>query len=79
MNHGLSDHRVKLQELSHETLQVDVTPGLEHAEDAVQHDHSSLLLPFQQFLSCTIEDAVLGLLEKPSGPHADYVIILMPV
>lgn len=85
MNHGLSDYRVELPELSHEALQVDGTPCLEHTEDAVQHDHSSLLLSSHQFLSCAINDGnvvgdvVLDFLEPPRRLHADYVIVLMPV
>ncbi len=79
INHRHLDNRVKLPELGKEVPQVDGVPGLEDAEDAAQHDLGCHLLPLQQLLLYLISEEVLEFLQCPRRPHANYVIILMPV
>lgn len=82
VDHGLADHGVELAELREEAAQVDGAPGLQDAEDAVQHDGGRQLLPFHVLLHLVhkmAQNVIPDFPELPTGPLANNVVILMPV
>lgn len=79
VDHGHFHDRIELLQLGKKARHVDGVPGLQDAEDAVQHDGGRDLLPLHQVLPDAVREGTHHPPEHPRGPHANHVIVLVPV